>query len=212
MRIKSYVGSIFSLKKWSRNISLLSMWDDATTFSNDIFIGSFTRITNSNIGRYTRIKPLCSIFNAKIGNFCSIAKGVKIGLGKHPTNLLSTNSVFYKDGIRKDWAIKIPFKEEEQIIIGNDVWIGIEAIILDGIKIGNGAIIATRSVVTRDVPPYAVVGGVPAKIIKYRFDEDIINKIQETEWWNLEDTKIKDILPLFTIPNPTIKDLEKYLN
>ena len=112
--------------------------------------------------------------NTTIGNYCSIARNVSIGLGLHPLNLFSTSPIFYKrqnalllDLISKDNE----FKEYQPITIGNDVWIGANAIIMDGITIGNGAVIAAGAVVTKNVPAYAIMGGVPAKLIKYRFAE-----------------------------------------
>ena len=167
---------------------------------------------NSKIGKYTRIKPFCVIKNANIGNYCSIANDVRIGLGKHPTGLISTNSIFYKTGIRKDWAVHIDYNEEETINIGNDVWIGNGAIIMDGITVGNGAIIGARALVTKDIPPYAIVGGIPAKIIKYRFDEETINLLQKSQWWDLPDKTIENILPIFTNSERIKDNLKKYLN
>ena len=76
-------------------------------------------------------------------------------------------------------------------VIGNDVWIGSKATVFGGVKVGNGAVIAAGAVVTKDVPPYAIAGGVPAHIIRYRFDEDKINRLEEIAWWNWDDDKIK---------------------
>lgn len=209
--IKQYIKSCFSPKKLEKTISLLSFWDDNCSFSNKILIGAFTRIHKSKIGDYTRIKPLCSIFNANIGKYCSIAKGVKIGLGRHPVNLISTNSIFYKSGIRDDWWRKLNFDEELPVEIGNDVWIGLESTILDGVKIGDGAIIAAKSVVTKDVPPYAIVGGIPARIIKFRFNKDIIEKLLELRWWDYSDIEIYDNINLFTNDSLTVGLLESYI-
>ena len=83
------------------------------------------------------------------------------------------------------------FEEYETVTIGHDVWIGTRAIVLDGITVGNGAVIAANSVVTKDVPPYAIVAGVPAKIIKYRFNDDKINKLNDSKWWELDLNEIK---------------------
>lgn len=85
----------------------------------------------------------------------------------------------------------MPFEEYEIVTIGHDVWIGMRAIVLDGITVGNGAVIAANSVVTKDVPPYAIVAGIPARIIKYRFDGDKIDKLEDSKWWELNLKEIK---------------------
>lgn len=85
----------------------------------------------------------------------------------------------------------------EKVVINNDVWIGMKSTIMGGVTVGNGAIIAAHSVVTKDVPPYAVVGGVPAKIIKYRFTEDIIEGLQKSEWWNQPDDVLRENITVF---------------
>lgn len=143
-------------------------------------------INNSNIGNYTYIGNNSIIQNTTIGNYCSISYNVTCGLGKHPLDLFSTSPLFYRK--QNTFNIEIvnkdsDFREYEPIIIGNDVWIGTRAIIMDGIHIGNGAVIAAGAVVTKDIPDYAIVGGVPAKIIKYR-DNPIIEE-QKTTWWDL---------------------------
>ena len=154
-------------------------------------------INNSEVNSYTYLGKNCLVQNTSIGKFCSIANDVCIGLGKHPTNLFSTSTLFY----RKINTLKINlieedynFAEHENIYIGHDVWIGFRAIILDGVTIGHGAIIASNAVVTKDVPPYAIVGGVPAKIIKYRFDEKKINHLLYSKWWDKDLNEIKSIL------------------
>jgi len=104
----------------------------------------------------------------------SVAYGVRIGLPEHPVNMVSTSPKIYRNIKSKD--IKDVYFPP---IIGNDVWIGANAIILQGVTIGDGAVIAAGAVVTKDVPPYAIVGGVPAKVIKYRFSDDVILKLLE---------------------------------
>lgn len=155
-----------------------------------------TIINNSQISSYSYVGKNCLIQNTQIGKFCSIASEVLIGLGKHPTNLISTSTLFYRTN--NTLGLKLvesdsDFQEYESIIIGNDVWIGTRAIIMDGVQIGNGAIIAANSVVTKNVPAYAIVAGVPAKIIKYRFNPSVIAKIENSQWWNLtfQDLKLK---------------------
>jgi acetyltransferase-like isoleucine patch superfamily enzyme len=152
----------------------------------------------------------CDIIYCEIGSFCSISNNVKIGGGMHPMEWVSTSPVFYKG---RD-SVKAKFSEFEresnQIVrIGNDVWIAANVKIKQGVTIGDGAILATECFVTKDVPPYALVGGNPAKIIKYRFTEEQIKDLLEIKWWNWEDEKIKKIVPLLV---EAIKQLKKELD
>ena len=144
-------------------------------------------INNCKIGSYSYIGRNSIVQNTKVGRYCSIANDVFIGLGKHPTDLISTSPIFYRK--RNTLRIQLvendsDFKEYADINIGNDVWIGTRAIVMDGVRIGNGAIIAANSVITKDVPPYAIVAGIPAKILKYRFAENKIEKLQSLNWWD----------------------------
>lgn len=169
--------------------------DKGSTFSNEVKIGMNAHIlgnsiiNKSTIGNYSYCNRNVLIQNATIGNYCSIASEVIVGLGNHPLNLFSTATIFYKS--KNTLNIKLldkdyEFDEYKPIIIENDVWIGTRAIIMDGITIGTGAVIAAGAVVTKDVPPYAIVAGVPAKILKYRFDANQIERLLESKWWEMQ--------------------------
>lgn len=126
-----------------------------------------------------------------IGKFCSIASGaifMMAGNQGHRVDWISTHPFFY-GGEKWEGAIDA-FERKGDTVVGNDVWIGAEAVIMPGVKIGDGAVISTRAVVTKDVPPYTIVGGVPAKIIKPRFSEEEIVKLLEMKWWNWPEEKI----------------------
>ncbi|MBV1780715.1 CatB-related O-acetyltransferase [Paeniglutamicibacter sp. ABSL32-1] len=139
----------------------------------------------------------------KIGSFCSIAGGVQIiAGGNHRTDWVTT----WPFG--KLSTDKFPFDDKGQqptskgdVIIQNDVWLGQSCTILSGVTIGHGAVVATQAVVTKDVPPYAIVGGNPAKVLKYRFDGEAIAKLLELKWWDLTDEQISPLVPFLCQPD-----------
>lgn len=152
---------------------------------------------NCSIGYFTYLEKNVHVnMFSKIGNYCSIAEEVKIGLLEHPINWLSTHPFQYKrfyENNPEDYRILYDDERSRGVIIENDVWIGCNAIIRNGVKISNGAIIAAGAVVTKDVPPYAIVAGVPAKIIKYRFNNNIINILLDLKWWLLPAYLLKNV-------------------
>ena len=131
----------------------------------------------------------------RIGKFCSIACGAKFLFtsANHTMKSLSTYPfpIFFEEWELDGKDIRDAWDNKGDIVIGNDVWIGYEAVILSGVTIGDGAIIGTRALVTKDVPSYTIVGGVPAKPIRKRFDEATIQKLEEIQWWNWEEDRIK---------------------
>ena len=155
----------------------------------------YIRRKKYNIGEHTYLSHSTHIARRKkvfIGKYCSLANGVCIGIYNHPYQVLTTHPFIYMDNdiqlygdmpVEKENRYIEP--EDKNTIIGNDVWIGHNAIVLGGVKIGDGAIIGAGAVVTKDVEPYAIVGGVPAKVIKYRFSKEIIEQLLETKWWDL---------------------------
>ena len=130
----------------------------------------------------------------QIGKFCSIACGAKFlfNSANHTLSSLSTYPfpLFFEEWGLEKKDVTNAWDNKGDIIIGNDVWIGYEAVILAGVTIGDGAIIGTRAVVTKDVPPYTIVGGVPAKPIKKRFSEETISALLEIQWWNWSEKRI----------------------
>ena len=134
-----------------------------------------------------------------IGKFCSIACGAKFlfNSANHKMASLSTYTfpLFFEEwGLEKE-NVAQAWDQKGDIIIGNDVWIGYEAVILPGVTIGDGAVIGCRAVVTKDVPPYTIVGGVPAKPIRKRFDEETIKELQKIKWWDWTEEKIAGKIP-----------------
>jgi len=143
---------------------------------NKVTLDNFSYIAKNTEISYTRI-----------GKFCSIGPYCKIGLGKHPSkDFVSTHPIFFStlNQSQISFANQQYFEEFNDITIGNDVWIGSSSIVLDGIQISDGVIVAAGSVVTKDIPPYAIVAGIPAKIIRYRFSKEQIEKLLKERWWD----------------------------
>lgn len=172
--------------------------------------------------------------NVKFGRYCSVAADVNVGAGSHPIDWLSTHPFQFRNEFRFKVGDDFEFSKEykEHIVdrqkkastkvkitrIGNDVWIGNGAFILPGVVVGDGAIIAARAVVTKDVPPYAIVGGNPARVIKYRFSDDLINRLINSQWWDyapwdLCDLQFHNIEEVLTkIENKIFnQEIDKYL-
>jgi len=178
--------------------------------NHNVAIFDNTILYNCQIGRHTYIQKNSRIFNANIGNFCSIASNVLIAPGLHFRSGISTHPSFYlkNNPLTMTFSDVDTFKTFEDVIIGHDVWIGENAIIMDGITVGTGAIIAASSVVTKNIEPYAIVAGVPAKVLKFRFTEDQISDLLESEWWDLPNNWLKDNHKLMSSPNEFIKKIK----
>lgn len=173
-------------------------------------IGPGSRILSSKFGRYSYCGSDCLIVNCDIGAFCSIADNVVIGPGVHPIEHVSTSPIFLTG--RNVLGRNISSHEQpppQRVRIGNDVWIGLDAKISSGVIIGDGAIVGMGSVVTKDVEPYAVVGGVPAHLLRYRFDKDTIRSLLEIRWWDLKDDQLALHAEFFSDPRRYLRDHHK---
>lgn len=151
--------------------------------------------------RYSFCGYDCEIINAKIGSFTSIANQVVIGGARHPMEWASMSPVFYagRDSVKKKFSEHI-LRSGLNVDIGNDVWIGRSAIILSGVTVGNGAVIGAGALVTKNVPAYAIVGGNPARILRFRFDDEIILRFEQSRWWELEDEDLISLAPYVQQP------------
>lgn len=194
-------------KKNHTHISLCSIIDECY-FEGDNYVGPKSRIKNCELGEFSYIAKNCMLEAAVIGKYTSIAPNCHVIYGNHPTSkIVSTHPAFYTKSrpagrclVESDKFKEIDYADENKkklIIIGNDVWIASDVKLLGGITIGDGAIVAAGAVVVKDVPPYAIVGGVPAKIIKYRFNQEQIRFLESIQWWNWNQDKIKKYADIF---------------
>jgi acetyltransferase-like isoleucine patch superfamily enzyme len=184
--------------------------DPSSSFGKYNVIFRNVAIINSVIGDHTFIQKNSFINDADIGKFCSIAMGVQIGLAQHAISHVSSHPAFYllNTPLVKTFSESDLFSTTSRTMIGHDVWIGQNAMIMSGMKVGTGAIIGAGCVVTKDVPEYAIVIGVPAKTVRFRFDENIRNGLLKTEWWNMSDEWLERNYSLFSDPLKLIGSLE----
>ncbi|MDP9592420.1 UNVERIFIED_ORG: acetyltransferase-like isoleucine patch superfamily enzyme [Shinella zoogloeoides] len=169
-------------------------------------LGSGSQFYRSRMDRHSYCGYDCQITYAEIGAFVSIANWVTIGGGRHPMDWAGMSPVFFagRDNAGKKFA-EHEREQPKKITIGHDVWIGHGAIILPGVTIADGAVVGAGSVVTKPVPPYAVVAGNPARLIRYRFPEDIRARLLKSQWWTLSEADLAKYAPL-------IPDVESFLS
>ncbi|MBL7474043.1 CatB-related O-acetyltransferase [Robertkochia sp. 1368] len=181
----------------------------SSTFEGKNRLKKNVYFSNSQLGLGSYISENSRLSNTRIGKYCSLGPDIKCIFGQHPTrDFVSTHPAFFstlkqagftytKTQTFKDFA-PLPEPEEKfSIIIGNDVWIGAEVSIIEGVKIGDGAIIAARSLVTKDIPPYSVYGGIPAKFIKSRFTSEEIEFLTKLKWWDKPEDWLIENQPNF---------------
>lgn len=160
---------------------------EASELAEEVIVGDATQVYMSRVGRFSYFSFGSHFHHCMIGNFCALGPEVMAGLGKHPSrNFVSVHPGFYS---QLKWGFEHfvknqRFEEFAPISIGHDVWIGARAVLLDGVRIGNGAIVAAGAVVTKDVAPYSIVGGVPAIEIRKRFSTSDIDFLESIAWWH----------------------------
>ena len=186
--------------------------DDDVTLEKTT-LGAYTHVQahsvfcDAIVGDYSYFAGYNQVFYANIGKFCSVASFARINTTNHPTyDRIAQHHFTYRSkrfGFGEDDAVFFEQRKGKAVTIGNDIWIGHNAIIMPGVTIGNGAVIGAGAVVTKDVEPYSVVVGVPAKKINMRFSEELIAKIEQSKWWDWEHETIKERLQDF-------RDLEAF--
>ena len=190
--------------KFTKKAKLKSLVNSAVHNTSKVEHG--TEFNNSTMGKYSYCGYNCTINYTDIGSFCSISNDVIIGGGIHPIDWVGTSPVFY-DG--KD-SVKVKFSnfkrpDIKRTTIGNDVWIGRNVMIKSGISIGHGAVVGMGSIVTKDVEPYAIVGGNPAKLIKFRFTSTVVSDLLNLKWWDMEEDQLKQV-------SGYVKDVVRFIN
>jgi acetyltransferase-like isoleucine patch superfamily enzyme len=192
-----------------------------SAIGDDSKISANCRVTESSIGRHAMLGNSVAMHRAefgdfsycsgtstvcftKIGKFCSVAYGLLSGIGEHPTNLMTTSRIFYSNvsHTQSMFTHQVEFAESSPVTIGNDVWLGSRVFIRNGVKIGDGAIIGAGSVVVRDVEPYSVCVGVPARHLRFRFAPAVIQDLLALRWWDWDIEKLKAAAPFLSQPDP----------
>ena len=173
-------------------------------------------VQHLRIGAWSYIQAGCIMWHKVIiGRYCSIAENLVVTPPNHPTHFLSTSTAQYQRTQFGYWMPEdlplvkkqvIPNRKAE-VVIGNDVWIGRDVTIMRGVTIGDGAIIASGSIVTKDVPPYAIAGGVPAKLIRMRFECDLVDRMQKTQWWQYDRNDMRGVP--FDEPIEALNEIER---
>lgn len=201
---KYFIGFLKHL--FQRGVSPLALVCASSRVSKKARVYRFAKIVNSSLGDFSYVGPHSWLVAASVGKFCSVAPNCKIGLAAHSVNFLSTSPIFTetKNGTGFSWTRKNFFVPTKLVRVGNDVWIGERALILGGVSVGNGAVIGAGAVVTKDVPAYAIVGGVPARLIRYRFPAEKIAAFEKERWWELPESVLRERIADFQqeIPPP----------
>jgi len=188
-----YIGSNTTLKECS--------------FGDYVEIGKNNHISETSIDDFSYTSENCQIIYSTIGKFVNIASYVRLNPGQHPMKWASQHHMLYRKsmyGFGEDDVSFFDWRREKHVSIGNDVWVGHNVTVMGGVSIGNGAVIGSGAIVTKDVPAFAIVVGNPARILKYRFDKEIIEELEKIAWWDWSYEEIKNSLDDF-------KDIEQFI-
>ena len=163
-------------------------------------VGARSRVAESHFGDYSYVANDSDIACTTLGRFCSIAAQVRLNPGNHPLDRVALNHFTYRSsayGMGDDDAAVFDWRRGHRVVLGNDVWIGHGVVVLPDVTIGNGAAIGAGAVVSRDVPPFAVVVGVPARLVRFRFAPDIVEALERIAWWDWPHERVGEALTDF---------------
>ena len=205
-RLLVLLKNILSLpKRLVSHIALFCVLQEAVV-DKTAAICSGVRFYRGKIGKYSYIGNNSFVSDTDIGNFTSISTDCYIGGTSHPTDWVSTSPVFHKwENIMKKNFARNEFEIFKRTTIGNDVWIGNRVMIKAGVKIGDGAVVGMGSIVTKDIGPYEIWAGNPARLIRKRFDDETIDALEKMKWWEWDDNKIEKYAEKFTVPSELIE-------
>lgn len=210
LNCKNYSGSILK-NSITKNNCVVGDFSRVyeSELSDNVRIDRNNFIHQSLIGDHTYTGQSTVIMHSEIGRFCSISWGVTIGAGEHDYNKITTHDFLYNplSTIKPNEYDELYDRYAQPLEIGNDVWIGANVTIKRGVKIANGAVIGANSVVTKDIPAYAIAVGCPAKVIKFRFTEKQIDEIESIKWWDFSDESLRANYKIFTY-----KDIDKTIH
>lgn len=198
---KNIIGSYFTIGK---QVKL-----DNCQLKYHARVAEYASLSNTTIGEYSSIGRYTKIVYTNIGKYCAISWDTTINAISHPHTHLSVSAFPYVPHVGE--FVEKREQSYQNVIIKNDVWIGAHCVIMPGVTLGNGAIIGAGAVVTKDVPDYAIVAGVPAKIMKYRFPVDVIEQLLKYKWWDLDPSIIKNNITLWqgNMNTDTLRKLKK---
>lgn len=202
---------IFKRKYPTSKMYYGALLDKESLLGNNTVLFKNVLLQNAQVSDYSYVQSNSIIMNTTIGRFCSIASNVSIGLPEHPMTMVSTNPVFYDNTQPLPFSFtgtKIYESNLKQTVIEDDVWIGQNAMVKSGVIIRVGAVVGAGAVVTKDVEPYSIVAGVPAKHIKYRFESDIRSNLLASKWWTFDEEKLTKIAPYFKTPQMFLDKLK----
>lgn len=181
------------LQRRGTRISPFAVLHDVT-YDTTTAIKPLAKLERSNIGKCTYIGTMAAVYDSEIGSFCSIAREAYVGGAKHPIDWVTTSPCFHlRDNATGVCYAENPFEWKTKTYVGNDVWIGERATILSGLTIGDGAVIGGGSVVTKNVGPYEIWAGNPARFIRKRFADETIEKLEKIQWWNFNDSELEQL-------------------
>ena len=205
-RLLVLLKNILSLpKRLASHIALFCVLQEAVV-DKTAAICAGVRFYRGRIGKYSYIGNNSFVSDTDIGSFTSISTNCYIGGTSHPTDWVSTSPVFHKwENIMKKNFARHEFEIFKRTTIGNDVWIGNRVMIKAGVKISDGAVVGMGSIVTKDIGPYEIWAGNPARLIRKRFDDETIDALEKMKWWEWDDNKIEKYADKFTVPSELIE-------
>jgi acetyltransferase-like isoleucine patch superfamily enzyme len=221
---KNQLSNLTYYIKSERRKALLEKEHPSCIIGREVFVDSLSSlgkfnvffdnvsIVDSRIGDHSYFQKNAMITASNIGKYCSIAGNTAIGLPQHEIDLVSSHPVFYLKNtpLARKYCRSDHGKVQQRVDIGNDVWVGYGAMIMSGVTVGTGAIIGAGSIVTKDVPPYAIVVGAPARLLRYRFDEGLINRLLASKWWEMSDNWLEAHVDQFLDPIRLLATLDGY--